>query len=80
MQSMEFSMPEYWSGSPFSSPEDLPNPAIEPRSPALWVNSLPAEPKGSPYRLTHTKIIITDQRKVMWSANYLRGLPGEVTS
>ena len=77
---MEFSMPEYWSRSPFPSPGDLPNPAIEPRSPALRVNSLPAEPKGNPYRLTHKKIIITDQRKVMWSANYLRGLPGEVTS
>ena len=28
---------------PFSSPEDLPNLGIEPRSPALQVNSLPAE-------------------------------------
>ena len=26
---------EYWSGLPFPSPEDLPNPGIEPRSPAL---------------------------------------------
>ena len=28
MQSMEFSRPEYWSGSPFPSPQDLPNPEI----------------------------------------------------
>ena len=33
LQSMEFSRPEYWSGYPFPSPGDLPNPGIEPRSP-----------------------------------------------
>ena len=33
-----------WIHSP--SPEDLPNPGIEPRSPALQVDSLPAEPSG----------------------------------
>ena len=32
-QSIEFSMQEYWSGLPFPSPGDLPNPGIEPRSP-----------------------------------------------
>ena len=42
--SVEFSRPEYWSGKPFPSPGDLPNPGIEPRSPALQVDSLPAEP------------------------------------
>ena len=31
-----------------SSPGDLPNPGIEPRSPALWANSLPSEPPGKP--------------------------------
>ena len=41
---MEFSRPEYWSGYPFPSPGDLPYPRIEPRSPALQVDSLPAEP------------------------------------
>ena len=45
---MEFSRPEYWSGKPFPSPGDLPNPRIEPRSPALQANSLPAEPQGKP--------------------------------
>ena len=39
---------EYWSGLPFPSPEDLPNPGIEPRSPALQADSLPFEPQGSP--------------------------------
>ena len=33
-------------GSLFPSPEDLPNPGIEPRSPALQADSLPAEPQG----------------------------------
>ena len=32
---MGFSRQEYWSGLPFPSPADLPNPGIEPRSPAL---------------------------------------------
>ena len=40
IQSMEFSRPEYCNGKPFPSPRDLPNPEIEPRSPALQVNSL----------------------------------------
>ena len=48
IQSMEFSKPEYWSGQPFPSPEDLPKPGIEPRSPALQTDSLPAEPQGKP--------------------------------
>ena len=46
IQSVEFSRPEYWSVWPFPSPEDLPNPGIEPRFPTLQVDSLPAEPPG----------------------------------
>ena len=38
--SMEFSRQEYWSGLPFLSPEDLLDPRIEPRSPALQADSL----------------------------------------
>ena len=48
IQSMEFFRPEYWSGYPFPSPGDLPNPGIEPRSPSLQADSLPAEPQGKP--------------------------------
>ena len=48
IQSMEFSRSEYWSGQPFHSPGDLPNPGIEARSPALQADSLPAEPQGKP--------------------------------
>ena len=43
---MEFSRPEYWSGSPFLSPGHLPNPGIKPRSPILRVDSFPAQPPG----------------------------------
>jgi len=45
---MEFSRPEYWNGQPFPPLGDLPNPGIEPRSPAFKVDSLPAEPQGKP--------------------------------
>ena len=41
----EFSRPEYWSGYPLPSPGDLPKLGIEPRSPALQADSLPAEPQ-----------------------------------
>ena len=39
--SMGFSRQEYWTGSPFPSPGDLPNPGIEPRSPTLQADCLP---------------------------------------
>ena len=44
--SVEFSRPEYWSGLLFPPPGDLPDPGIEPRSPALQADSLPFEPPG----------------------------------
>ena len=44
----DFSRQEYWSGLPCPPPGDLPNPRIEPRSPTLQVDSLPAEPQGKP--------------------------------
>ena len=47
---MEFSRPEYWSGKTFPSPGDLFNPGIEPRSPTLQANSLPAESQGKPIK------------------------------
>ena len=46
--SMEFSRQEYWSGLPFPSPGDLPNPGIEPGSPALEADALTSEPPGKP--------------------------------
>ena len=46
--SMEFSKQEYWSGLPFPSPGDLPNPGIQPRSPALRADVFPFETLGKP--------------------------------
>ena len=46
--SMEFSRQESWSGLPFPSPGGLPNPGIEPESPALQVDALPSELPGNP--------------------------------
>jgi len=43
---MEFSRQEYWSGLPFPSPGDLPDPGIDPRSPELQADTLPSEPPG----------------------------------
>ena len=44
--SMGFSRQAYWSGLPFPSPGDLPNPGIEPGPPALQADSLPTELPG----------------------------------
>ena len=44
--SMGFPRQEYWSGLPFPSPGDLPDPGIEPGSPALKADALPSEPPG----------------------------------
>jgi len=41
-----FSRQEYWSGLPFPSPGDLPNPGMVPGSSVLQVDSLPSEPPG----------------------------------
>ena len=46
--SMGFSRQENWSGLPFSFSGDLPDPGIEPRSPALQADTLPSEPPGKP--------------------------------
>ena len=44
--SMEFSRQEHWSGLPFPSPGDLPNPGIEPGSPALQADALLSKKTG----------------------------------
>ena len=47
---MEFPWQEYWNGLPFPSPGDLPDPGIEPRSPALtggfFTTELPGKPEN----------------------------------
>jgi len=47
---MGFSRQEYWSGLPFPSPEDLPYPGIEPRSPAMQADALSCSHYFSPNR------------------------------
>ena len=54
-RSMGFSRQEYWSGLPFPSPGDLPDPGIEPGSPALQTDALPSEPPGN------TKVLLNLQ-------------------
>ena len=49
--SMEFSKQEYWSGLPFPSPGDIPDPGVEPRSPTLQADALLSEPSGKPVGL-----------------------------
>ena len=46
--SMGFFRQEYWRGLPFPFPGDLPDPGIEPLSPAWQADSLPHEPSGKP--------------------------------
>ena len=46
-QSMGLSRQEYWSGLPFLSPGDLPDPGIKPRPPALAGGVFTAEPPGN---------------------------------
>ena len=46
---MGFSRQGYWSRLPFPSPEDLPHPGVEPRSPTLQADTLLSEPPGKPY-------------------------------
>ena len=45
---MDWTSQEYWSGLPFPSPGDLPDPRIEPGSPSLQADALPSEPPGKP--------------------------------
>ena len=50
---MGFSRQEYWSGLPFPSPGDLPDPGTEPGSPALEADALTFEPPRKPIYIHH---------------------------
>ena len=58
--SMGFSGHEYWSGLPFPSPGDLPDPGIEPGSSVLQTYSLPTELQGSPVPSLSTKVHLVE--------------------
>ena len=60
--SMGFSRKEYWSGLPFPSPGELPNPGVEPRSPTLQADVLPTELHG---KLLITSIAFTTSFQIL---------------
>ena len=62
---MGFPKQEYQSGLPFPSPGDLPDPAIDPRSPALQADSLLSEPPG--------KGTLLSALSAKWEGNPKRG-------
>ena len=78
--SMEFPRQEYWSGLPFLSPGDLPNPGIEPASPVLQEDSLLLSHQGSPtWRCcltteTHSNGGITGTKTILWRNVVVREL------
>ena len=60
--SMGFSrQEEYWSGLPFPSPGDLPDPGIEPGSPALEADALTSEPPGKPIITLGRKLSVSNK-------------------
>ena len=61
---MEFSRPEYWSRQTFPSPDNLPNPGIEPRSPTLQADSLPAESPWKNSERGELKVIFWEETEV----------------
>ena len=65
-------MPEYWSGLPFPSPGDLPDPGIEPGPPALEADALTSEPPGN------INIGLSDQQDLV--TNWLWSTTEKVTS
>ena len=75
--SMGFSRQEYWSGLPFPSPGDLPDPGIEPRSPALQADALTSEPKWatSSYSIQSLLISLGGRCQCAWANILTRLLP-----
>ena len=81
-ESVEFSRPEYWSGS-FPSLEDLRKPGIKPRSPTLQVNSLPAEPPGKPKKTWVGSLCLLQQifptQELNWGLLHCRQIPYQLS-
>ena len=69
--SMRFPRQGYWSGLPFHSPGDLPDPGIEPESPRLAGGSFTTEPPGKPFpSIDISKVVLL--RKFISLANALK--------
>ena len=56
--SLGFPRQEYWSELPFPSPGDLPNPGIEPMSPALAGRFFTSEPPGKPLCMVYVYLYL----------------------
>ena len=56
---MGFYRQEYWSGLPFPSPGELPDPGTELRSLALQADTLPTELRGKPHSLSRVRLFAT---------------------
>ena len=69
--SMGFSRQEYWSGLPFPSPGDLPDPGNEPGFPALEADALTSEPPGKPNSVRETLIFSELLRKTSLKKEHL---------
>ena len=72
--SMGFSRQEYFSGLPFLSPRDIPDPGIKPTSPTLQADSLPSEPSGKPNKtlgwsqpLSRSQFFLLSSHKEFWA-------------
>ena len=73
--SMGFPRQVYWSGVPLPSPGDLPNPGIEPGSPALQADALPSEPPGKSYthkgdKIKKTGVTQYQQMRSYWNSSF----------
>jgi len=64
---MGFSRQEYWSGLPFPSPGDLPDPGIKPGSPAFQADALTSEPPGKPHSLVKRDLVNGSQGASLFS-------------
>ena len=76
-----FSRQEYWSGFPFPSPRKLPNPGIEPGSPALQADSLSSELPGKPhiiYSVDSMWSVVNNQSSLAEQSGIPQGI-GEAT-
>ena len=69
--SMGFSKQEYCSGLPFPSPEDVPDPGIEPGSFVSQADSLPSEPPGKPSGSSKSCEVFNHRLDVYWFTNVL---------
>ena len=63
--SVGFSRQECWSGLPFPSPGNLPDPGIEPGSPSLQVDALPSEPLGKP------QVVVKYFEQILQTSDYI---------